>query len=127
MVPAWAFVGVVFLLSHLLKSSGAVLSVGLVCVLALGVFWGAVVNASSTADEGTTTYSVSVTELRLGAVSPASLPQLIAGIMTGSGTAGGVGSLFALAGISTGLLAMVSIAWVGLPLLVSWHLARVRD
>jgi ABC-type transport system involved in multi-copper enzyme maturation permease subunit len=120
--------GLIFLLSHLFRTAGGVLTLGLTLVLILGLFWGELSTFALSALGGTPTdYELLVSQLRLESFSPANLPLLTVGYLDGLGTTGGSGGRYALGGISPGLLAVIAGLWVAAPLLGAARLAARRD
>jgi ABC-type transport system involved in multi-copper enzyme maturation permease subunit len=127
LVAGVPFAGLVCLMAHGLKSAGAVFasSIGLVAVF--GLFWGDLTSVNPYASAGPNSYWFLVYQIHIQLLSPVELPHLVLGFLTGSGTNSGVGSSYALAGLTPGVLAAVASLWVVLPLLGAFYLATVRD
>ncbi|MGD1100353.1 MAG: hypothetical protein ABR888_08460 [Thermoplasmata archaeon] len=124
-----AFAGIIYLFSHVFQTTRAVVAAGGAVGVTFGVLWGtlsSLFGGSGTA-YGSSSVGFATTQLRLWAISPGQLPYLSSGFLSQWGTIGYGGSQFALAGISTGLLATVAVLWIGLPLLGALWLATVRD
>jgi ABC-type transport system involved in multi-copper enzyme maturation permease subunit len=128
LAAAVAFIGIMFLLAHSLRTSGAVVTVGLILVVALAFFWGSLATLDVFAFGGSPSpYTQLVSQLRIEMISPASIPNLVPGLLTGSGTAGGQGSPYALAGVSVVSVVTDLAIWILVPLIVSFLLAKARD
>ena len=120
-VAALAVVGLVFLTAHLLRSSTAVLGIGLGFVLVTSIFWGVLVSiawgafGASTDPTGYTTFA-----FRSQLLVPSQIPNLIAALLTGFGPAGP-------AGVTAGVTALAGGVWVAIPFLLAFQRAVSRD
>ena len=129
LVAALGFAGLIFLLAHAARSTALVVALGSVLFIVLApLFWATVLALIGFYLGGiasTTDFTVLV--LRLHLLSPLWFPSLTLDFVNGSGTAGGPGSTYALAGISAGLLAALGALWVVLPILGTVWRAGRRD
>lgn len=120
-VAALAVVGLVFLAAHLLRSSTAVLGIGLGFVLVTSIFWGVLVSIAwgafgvPTDPTGYATFA-----FRSQLLVPSQLPNLIAGLLTGFGPAGP-------AGVTAWVAALAGVVWVAVPFLLAYQRAVSRD
>jgi ABC-2 type transport system permease protein len=128
LATALAFSGLVFLLSHGLRSANWVIACALALAIGFGVFWGSILPFIYSVNGAfVSPYNLMIGQLRMEMISPVTLPTVGLGFLTGSDTQGGAGSAFALAGISVGGWILLSLLWVVLPVAGAFWLATQRD
>jgi ABC-type transport system involved in multi-copper enzyme maturation permease subunit len=119
------FAGLIFLLSHTVRSTSAVVAAGIALVASLVFFWGNITGAL-TGGNAPASYA-RVVATRVSLLSPAQFPWLTVDFLSGAGTAGGAGSWWALAGISPGVVIGAGALWILVPLVGAYWRANVSD
>jgi ABC-type transport system involved in multi-copper enzyme maturation permease subunit len=130
-VEAAAFIGIILVFSHITKSTGVLLAIGIVMFLILGFFWGIIVIAIAAAF-GISLGSAEFIKLSimLGYLNPIQYPSLVYYYVLNRVTAfGGFSSLINPEeyGITLTNLTIGGIAWSLIPLIIFLYLAKTRD
>jgi ABC-type transport system involved in multi-copper enzyme maturation permease subunit len=130
-VEAAAFIGIILVFSHITKSTGVLLAIGIVMFLILGFFWGIIVIAIAAAF-GISLGSAEFIKLSimLGYLNPVEYPSLVYYYVLNRVTAfGGFSSLINPEeyGITLTNLTIGGLAWSLIPLIIFLYLAKTRD
>ena len=131
-VEAASFVGIVMLISHLLKSSGALIGVGVVLWVLLDFLWGLLVLVASTAlGYGVGSANYLAVSIDSNFFNPAQFYLLIGEYLNGASinTTGFGGTAISPAtyGLTPVTLALTGVFWVAAPLTIFLYLAMRRD
>lgn len=127
-VAMLAMAGILFLLAHLLRSTGSVLGIGIGVSIATSILWVLVTALVLRAfgPSGLSSHGYAVVQLRLGLLAPSQFPTLAAGVLVGPPSYRGFDP-YSVAGISGETLALVGVAWIVIPFLLAFWLAVTRD
>ena len=131
LVEAIAFSGLIYLVSQFLKSQGGILGAGIGLFFVMVLFWSdlmALVLFALHVDSAVK--SGVVAALALDTISPGTFPSLVIDLRSGvyGSTLGiGQGYLASSVGITTVSVVLVGLAWLLIPALASFFLARSRD
>ena len=131
LVEAIAFSGLIYLVSQFLKSQGGILGAGIGLFFVMVLFWSdlmALVLFALHVDSAVK--SGVVAALALDTISPGTFPSLVIDLRSGvyGSTLGiGPGYLASSVGITTVSVVLVGLAWLLIPALASFFLARSGD
>ena len=126
LVDLAAFMGIMFILSHLVKSTGALIGLGVVLVLVFDVFWGLIEIVIAEVLH-ISLFSVAFYQLQFAAqfANPANFVSLVDTYLTKSS---GIGTINpADYGITIPSLVAAGALWVAAPLAIYLYLATKRD
>ena len=131
LVEAIAFSGLIYLVSQFLKSQGGILGTGIGLFFVMVLFWSdlmALVLFALHVDSAVK--SGVIAALALDTISPSTFPSLVIDLRSGVyGSTLGIstGYLASSVGITTVSVVLVGLAWLLIPALASFFLARSRD
>ena len=131
LVEAIAFSGLIYLVSQFIKSQGGILGTGIGLFFVMVLFWSdlmALVLFALHVDSAVK--SGVVAALALDTISPSTFPSLVIDLRSGVyGSTLGIGSgyLASSVGITMVSVVLVGLAWLLIPALASFFLARSRD
>ena len=131
LVEAIAFSGLIYLVSQFIKSQGGILGTGIGLFFVMVLFWSDLMalllfalHVDSAVKSGV------VAALALDTISPSTFPSLVIDLRSGVyGSTLGIGSgyLASSVGITAVSVVLVGLAWLLIPALASFFLARSRD
>ena len=127
-VAAIGFAGLIFLAAHTLRSTGPVLALGITLLLLFSLFWDdlvAVVGLATGVVFNPTAFSDLI--LRSQLLAPPQFPNVVTGSLTGLTTFGGLGSGYAAAGVTVGVIGLAAGLWILVPLLLTYWRVVTRD
>ncbi len=122
LVAAVAFSELIFLASHVFRTTGPTLGIGIGLVLVGSLFWSVLVGVLYTV-RGFTPDDAS----RLQLLPPLQYLSVIAGALTGAPIYTGADTSYAMVGISGAAIVAVGAAWVVVPLLLTLRRVERRD
>ena len=131
LVEAIAFSGLIYLVSQFIKSQGGILGTGIGLFFVMVLFWSdlmALVLFALHVDSAVK--SGVIAALALDTISPSTFPSLVIDLRSGVyGSTLGIstGYLASSVGITTVSVVLVGLAWLLIPALASFFLARSRD
>jgi ABC-type transport system involved in multi-copper enzyme maturation permease subunit len=126
LVAALGSAGLIFLTAHIVRSPGAVLGAGIVPIL-LGFFWSSIVIGLLIVNNpGYNAPSATSLLLPSQLFFPPQFPSLTTSLLTGQSPLGTPLSA-SPGGVGFAIEAVIGIAWVVVPLLVTYRLATTRD
>ena len=115
-VSGMAFAGLLYLASHVFRTTGPTLVVGIVVLVVGSIFWTELVFLAYVLGGGTPlTSSFNVLQLRSQFVMPPQFPSVVYGFLAVSAPSVYSTSTYAAAGVTGGLLVVAGILWVAVP------------
>lgn len=126
-VPALTIAGLVFLVAHVFRSTGPVVTVGIVVTLVFAILWTVLFLLLHEAFGAGGSAPTVVAEFQFGALDPAQVPIYAVGLLAGQGIVGGSGAFDTVQGVTPLLIVLVSVLWVTLPLLGATARATYSD
>ncbi|MGC8547034.1 MAG: ABC transporter permease subunit [Thermoplasmata archaeon] len=129
LVEGVAFLALVYLISHVVKSQGALLGAAIGIFVVMDLFWGIIPIAVISALGISSTSSSYVTvNILFDYVSPAGYSNLVQSLITGKlGSFGGISINPSTYGITDLALAISGFLWMMVPFALAYILARYRD
>lgn len=129
LVEGVAFLAVVYLISHVVKSQGALLGAAIALFVVMDLFWSIIPVAVISAMGISSTSSAYVTiNILFDYISPAGYSGLVQAFLNGKlGSFGGISINPSAYGITGLTLAIAGILWMLIPFIVAYMLARYRD
>ncbi len=126
LVDTGAFVLLIFIFSHLVKSTSALIGISIALFVIFDFFWGLIVFAVSEAlGYGILSFNYYRVDVILSYINPAQFYSLVSAYLTGS--YGGFSSDPSVLGINPVNIVIAGILWIVVPLAILYYLAKYRD
>lgn len=123
-VESAAFIGIVYIFSHIFKSQGALLGISIALFLVLDLFWSIIIEIVLTTGFHYTIFSASYTSAlyKLYFVNPGSYFSLITNFIISPQNLG-----LPTYGITATNLAIAGVLWIIIPVSIAYYISRKRD
>ncbi len=126
LVDTGAFVLLIFIFSHLVKSTSALIGISIALFVIFDFFWSLIVLAVSEAlGYGIASFNYYQVDVILSYINPAQFFSLVSAYLTGS--YGGFSMNPSLLGIDPVNIVIAGILWIVVPLAILYYLAKYRD
>jgi len=126
LVDTGAFVLLIFIFSHLVKSTSALIGISIALFVIFDFFWSIIVFAVSEAlGYGILSLNYYKVDVILSYINPAQFYSLVSAYLTGS--YGGFSSNPSVLGINPVNIVIAGILWIAVPLAILYYLAKYRD
>ena len=126
---AAAYLGIIYILSHLIKSVSALLGSSIVIFLVFALFWGVIIDLVNLAmGNGTGSIAYTQTAIYLSSISPSSLYTLMlavkAGTLSSISGATGTPSQYGITYLSVSIIAII---WAVVPYITGLFISKKMD